>query len=537
MGRATDSEAGNDTLDRASSDPVTFSTHADPMDSDIASPTGLGARGWIRWMWSRLTSMRTALILLLFLGLFAIPGSVIPQRTSDPLKVNEFTAANPGLTPWLERFGLFDVYGSSWFSAVYLLLFLSLVGCLVPRAAQHWRMWRRGPTPPPRNVAQLPDTREVAGASGPLLALAEEELGRRRWRTRAGDGWVAAEKGFARETGNQIFHFALLGVLAAIGLGALLGWHGNVVVKEGGGFADTVTQYDTFVAGRFTQADSLPPFSVQLTDFDVAFERGEAQHGAPRDFDASVTVIDEPGAVPRQVSLGVNEPVEVDGAKMFLIGHGYAPHVIVRDRTGAVVFDDTVVFLPQDSNFSSAGVVKVPDAKPQVGLRGIFLPTAALDPVAGPISTFPAPDDPALFLSAFTGDLGLDSGTPQSVYTLNSDQMTQRGLKALRPGESWRVPGGGSVEFAGYDRWISVKVAHDPGGGWALAFVALAIAGLSCSLFIRRRRVWVVAGEAGVTVGGVGRGESTSVAVEVDGLVTAMEHRGSSSTTKGGVAP
>jgi cytochrome c biogenesis protein len=133
-----------------------FSTHADPMDKGASSPAGLGARGWLRWIWARMTSMRTALLLLLLLGVAAIPGSLFPQRTSDPMAVSAYIKNNPTLAPWLERFGLFDVYGSAWFSAVYLLLFISLVGCLIPRARQHVRMWRTSPSAPPSALARMP---------------------------------------------------------------------------------------------------------------------------------------------------------------------------------------------------------------------------------------------------------------------------------------------------------------------------------------------------------------------------------------------
>ncbi len=527
-----------DTTDPA----VTFTTHVDPMDREVASPRGLGPLGWARWIWRRLASMRTALVLLLLLGLAAIPGSLIPQRTSDAIAVNQFIAADPVRGEWYERLGLFDVYGTPWFSAIYLLLFISLVGCLVPRARQHWRQWRAGPAAPPRHPERLADTATVA-ATPDTLTRAESYLRSRRWRVRRGGSWVAAELGSLRETGNQVFHFALLGVLVSIGWGALAGWHGTVIVKEGSGFANTITQYDSFTAGRFSGGDSLPPFSVRLDSFEVDFERGEAQRGAPREFDAQVQVTDGDGTV-RTDTFGVNDPLQVDGAKVFLIGHGYAPRVTVRDGEGDVVFEDSVVFLPQDGNFTSEGVIKAPDAQPeQLGFRGLFLPTAAIDPQMGPTSTFPAPDDPALFMSAFTGDLGLDRGQTQNVYELDDSALTQVGLRAMRLGETWRLPdGSGTVEFTGYDRYISVKVAHDPGGPWALAFVGLAILGVCLSLFVRRRRIWVSVDGEVATVAGSARGGGISMADDVAALTrvispTPVAARHNTSGTSGTSGP
>jgi cytochrome c biogenesis protein len=490
----------------------------------------LGSVGLLRWMWRQLTSMRTALILLFLLALASVPGSVLPQRGTNPLRVDQWLQANPTIGPILDRAGFFDVYASPWFAAVYLLLFISLIGCVLPRIRQHARSVRTPPPPAPRRMDRLPVHEERRSVRSPedVIASAESYLRSRRWRVRTGGspgadggGWVAAEKGYSRETGNLVFHLALLLVLLAVAVGGLLGWKGNVIVREGSGFSNTLTQYDAWGGGRFVDPAGLAPFSFTLDTFTVDFERSDAQRGAPRLFEADVTYRSSPDATPVATTIQVNSPLDVDGAKVFLVGHGYAPHFVVRDSTGAVVFDDSVVFLPQDGNFTSTGVVKVPDADPPLGLNGLFLPTAALDKVLGPQSTFPAPDYPAVFLSAFTGDLGLDSGVPQSVYSLDTSRMTQLGLQSLLPGESWTLPdGAGTVEFTGFQRWASFQIAHDPGKELALGAAVVAILGLTLSLFVRRRRIWVKVlpgADEGtlIQVAGLARTESADLPQEV----------------------
>ncbi len=458
----------------------------------------MGPVGFLRWCWRQLTSMRTALILLFLLALAAIPGSLLPQQGNDPIKVREWIDANPQFGPVLQALGFFDVYASPWFAAVYLLLFISLIGCVIPRAQLHWRAMRSQPPAAPRNLDRLPGTETftVEESAASLLERAERRLRDERWRVRVGetDGtpWIAAEKGYLRETGNLVFHLALLGVLVAVAVGGLFGWKGNVIVKAGDGFSNTVTQYDAWGGGRLMRGDALAPFSFTLDDFQVEFEREGVQRGAPRFFRADVTYRPAPGAEAEQAVIEVNHPLTVDGAKVFLVGHGYAPHVVITDRSGNIVFDDSVVFLPQDANFTSTGVVKVPDADPPLGLRGLFMPTSQTDAIRGGISVFPAPDNPRLFLSAFTGDLGLDDGTPQNVYRLDTTRMRQIGLQGLSLGQGWVLPGGaGAVAFTGYDRWASFQIASDPGKELALVFAMLAIAGVMLSLFIRRRRLWI----------------------------------------------
>jgi len=485
-----------------------------PADSTASDPTRaglggeaplppLGSAGLLRWMWRQLTSMRTALILLFLLAIASVPGSVLPQRGGNPRRVEQWLTDNPTSGPLLDRLGLFDVYSSPWFAAVYLLLFISLIGCVLPRVGQHWRAMRTPPPAAPRNLLRLPASREVDVRQPPdaVLDSAAEWLRSRRWRIRRGETngvpWVSAETGYLRETGNLVFHLSLIVILVAVAVGGLFGWKGNVIVKEGGGFSNTLTQYDTWGGGRMVDPSRLAPFSFTLDDFKVDFERGEAQRGAPRLFEADITYRAEPGAAPEDTKIEVNHPLEVEGAKVFLIGHGYALHFVVRDSTGEVVYDDSSVFLPQDANFTSNGVVKVPDSDPPLGFTGLFLPTAAIDEVRGGFSTFPAADDPLVLMAAFRGDLGMDTGAPQNVYRLDTSNMAKVGLDSLTPGQTWQLPNdSGSIEFAGIDRWVSLQIAYDPGKELALLAAVVAIAGLSVSLFVRRRRIWVKAARA-----------------------------------------
>ena len=494
----------------------------------------LGSSGLLRWLWRQLTSMRTALILLFLLAVVSIPGSVLPQRGTNPLRVDQWIEENPASAPVLDALGFFDVYAAPWFAAVYLLLFISLIGCVLPRVGVHARALRTPPPDAPRNLGRLPANTQFR-VDSPVDAVLDEAatlLRSQRWRVRTSPGeWVAAEKGYLRETGNLVFHLALVLVLVGIAVGGVLGWRGNVIVREGSGFSNTLTQYDAWGAGRLMTTDRLAPFSFTLDDFRVDFERGDAQRGAPRMFEADLTYRAEPGAAPERTTVQVNEPLVANGAKVFLVGHGYAPRFIVRDSRGTVVFDDTVVFLPQDGNFTSTGVIKIPDAEPALGFTGLFLPTAALTEELGPHSTFPAPDYPAVFLSAFTGDLGMDTGAPQSVYTIDTSTLEQLGLESLIPGDTWQLPeGAGSIEFVDFERWASFQVAHDPGKELALLSAVVAMLGLMVSLFVRRRRLWVRATSAGdegtlVEVAALGRTEGIDLEPDVAHVAARLQGR------------
>ncbi len=508
-------------------------------ESDVTSPNpaGIGATGWLRWAWRTLTSMRAALILLFLLAVAAIPGSTFPQRGTNTVEVSQYIARNPTWGPILDRLGMFDVFAAPWFAAIYLLLMVSLAGCVIPRARLHWRAMRAQPPAAPSRLSRLPEHRtlELDGSPADVLTAAETVLRARRWRVRrevapSGEStWVAAETGYLRETGNLLFHLALLALLVAVAAGGMFGAKGQVIVREGSAFSNTLTQYDSFSPGRLFKADRLVPFTVHLDQFRATYQEDGMQRGAPRDFAADVVYSTGPGTAERKATIGVNEPLAIDGTKVFLVGHGYAPTFVIKDATGKVLLDDSVVFLPQDGNFTSDGVIKIPDATPQIGFTGVFLPTAERDPVRGGFSSFPAPLRPEVFLSVWRGDLGLDKGTPQSVYRLDTSSMERLGLKDLKPGQIWTLPDGlGTLTFTGVSEYATFNVASDPGSGWALAAAVLAIVGLSLSLFVRRRRLWVRVPDTSpdpkveVEFGALGRSEAPGLDEELDSVVAAV---------------
>jgi cytochrome c biogenesis protein len=501
--------------------------------------TAREAWGWGRWMWRQLTSMRVALILLFLLSLAAIPGSLVPQTSVDAVKAQDFKNTHTAVAPIYEKLGLFHVYSSVWFSAIYILLFISLAGCIVPRSRQFVGQLRAKPPAAPRTLTRLPAYATWRTDADPeqVLQSAAKVMRRRRFRTRTEGSAVASEKGYLREAGNLIFHIALFGLLISFAVGGLWKGSGDKLIVEGDGFSNNLTQYDDFTPGTFYTANDLNPFGFSLDSFTATYARSGTDKGTPRTFRANIHYWVGADGKAQAGSIETNKPLSIAGSKVYLVGHGYAPVVTVKDGRGNVAYSGPVAFLPQDGNLTSIGVIKVPDArakngKPdQLAFQGRFTPTFALDNVQGPHSTFPALDYPALILTAYHGDLGVDSGLPQNVYQLDTKKMTQFKTNgqpvamAMRPGDTFTLPNGaGSLTFTGVKTWASFQISHQVGNGWALASAIAAIAGLAGSLFIQRRRVWVraVRNADGVTVvelAGLGRSESARIAEELGDIV------------------
>ncbi len=539
-----------------STDPLRPSDHVDG-DEAIAQPR-LGFVGWLRWGWRQLTSMRTALILLLVLAVAAIPGSIFPQRMADPNGVTQWQRDNPDLFPILDGLKLFDVYLSPWFSAIYLLLFTSLVGCVIPRIRHHAKALRARPPRTPARLQRLDDfrasTRDVSegadaeAATSASIDVAQKQLKALGYRVERYDRGrtfsVSAERGYWRETGNLLFHLALVGVLVTVGVGGGFAYTGQRVLVEGETFANTLVDYDSMNRGRFVGDDALAPYSMRLDSFDVTYQPfNEPGSGQAGDFSANVTVSED--GQERTGAVKVNEPLAVADDDVFLLGNGYAPTITVRNADGEVVFTNSVPFLPQDNAMTSLGVVKITDGLPeQLGLRGFFYPTTGVLESGAFFSAYPDLTNPTLTLDVFAGDLGINDGVPRSVYVLDTTDLTQLTGRAigkesieLAPGETADLPNGmGTVTFEdespegatdasqSVKRFASLQIHRDESGVWVLAFALLALGGLMLALFVPRRRMWVKATADGSAVSleyaGLARGEDPTIAIALDDLVS-----------------
>ena len=524
----------------------------EPRDHEPTRPAGGGASSRVaaigRTIWRQFTSMRVALLLLLLLAIAAVPGSLVPQRSSDPNGVTQYFDTNPQLAPALDAIGMFGVYTSPWFTAIYLLLFVSLVGCIIPRVLHHWKALRSPPPTTPARLGRL-DAYAVAhldasfaSQRGKLIESARQVLRRRGYRVVVIDQGVrglsvSAERGYLRETGNLVFHVAMLGVILSVGVLGGFSWHGQRVLVEGQTFVNSTVNFSSFSPGRFFSDDQLDPYAMRLDRFEVDYVSNNPNAaGAPSDFRAGVTVT-TPGEGTHEATVRVNDPLRTHGTDVYLLGNGYAPQITVRDPAGNAVFSDHVPFLPQDANLTSLGVVKVPDGlAEQLGMIGFFYPSAATLSTGALTSNHPDLRNPELTLNVFAGDLGLDRGTPVNVYSLDTDGLTQlaggkTGVEAIKltPGERVELPNGlGSIELGDVPRYASFDIHHDPTQVPVLVSVAFVIGGLIVSLLVPRRRLWVKATERSdgslvVEYAGLARGEDPRLAAAVNELVDAHD--------------
>jgi cytochrome c biogenesis protein len=226
---------------------------------------------------------------------------------------------------------------------------------------------------------------------------------------------------------------------------------------------------------------------------------------------------------------------------LYLQGHGYAP-------TFTVVFPNgqkrtqTVQFRPDNARtLLSSGTVRVdPPAglypaeerrKHQLAITGLFAPTQQMD---GKLlsSSSPAMTDPAVAIDIYRGDAGLDTGRPQSLFSIDTRLIDQKRLTKLKRvnlglGQEVRLDDGTVVRFDAAKEFVNLQVSHDPGQVWVLVSAMSMMAGLLVSLVVRRRRVWarieplqepLGAGTVDVEFGGLARTDNSGWGEELDTL-------------------
>jgi len=294
---------------------------------------------------------------------------------------------------------------------------------------------------------------------------------------------------------------------------------GEALINVGERFINTPTSYDNLAPGRFFSVGNLPPFTIKADNFDATYD---PETNAPLDYKLDVTTQDSVDAPLVKRVVRVNEPLTFGSTRVYLQANGYSPIVTVRDTAGDVVFQGPVPFLPQDGNLRSIGAIKVPDARPQIGFVASFLPTFSRDAKQGGISVFPEALDPKLLFSIWEGDLGLDSGIPQSVYRIDTSKMKQIALSSLKPGEFLKFSEG-TITFEGVVPWVNLQFASDPGKRFSLIGGIVAILGLLASLFTRRRRIWIRVEDGEVQVASLAKNGAPGLATEMAEFVSNLK--------------
>ncbi|MBB1008502.1 cytochrome c biogenesis protein ResB, partial [Dietzia sp. SLG510A3-3B2-2] len=368
----------------------------------------------------------------------------------------------------------------------------------------------------PRNLSRLPHHAAYRTKATPEQAADQirREL-KGRVRRNDGDGRVpgtielSTERGYSREVGNIVFHFGLLALLVMFAAGKFVYAEGMRVIvanEESPAFCNTTpSAYDSFRAGLLVDGTDLEQFCIKVEDFRADYlPNGQAEMFTSNvRYTEEVTTTDPDTWEPFEMR--VNHPLRIGSTRVYLQGHGFAPTFTVTFPNGETR-TDTQHWSPTElQTFLSSGIMRFdppagmyPDLAErrtqQIAIQGLFAPTAQFE---GTLlsSRFPRMDDPAVAIDVYRGDAGLDTGRPQSVFSLEPDLIESGALNRearvnLKPGESTTLPDGTEVRFDGAEEFVNIQVSSDPTQIWVGVSAAVMMAGLVLSLMVRRRRIW-----------------------------------------------
>jgi cytochrome c biogenesis protein len=464
-------------------------------------------------VWRSLRSMRTALGLLLILALASVAGSLVPQVGTADARIAATFRDHPLRAAIYDRIGLFDVFGSWWFTLIYTLLLVSLVACLVPRTRGMIRSLRSRPQPT-RELETMRHfaVRTVAVPPERAIANAGRVLRRRFFRIRSspnGDGasasaptrgaaeWLAADKGLAREAGSLLFHWSFLLILIGVVWGRGTGFTGRAVIVEGQTWTEAHASYDGQIhEGRFFGEDHSG-IRIRVDHFSATYR---IPSGIPKDFVTTAELFHADGTPAGRADIRVNHPAELDGVKIYQFGFGWAPVIRVEDEGEPLVSGPTVCAQdPPPEGVSPLQlpwncVVKLPTLRPQVGVRlqlwpdvrglNALLSTGEPMPMLGEFS-------PVLTYTAYRGDLREDLALPSDRIDTSGMRMFDRG--ALGAGRTVTLGDGLTMSFRDLRRYTVLEIKRDRGLGILLAAAILILVGLLPALYTSRRKVWVTA--------------------------------------------
>ncbi len=347
-----------------------------------------------RRVWRIYTRMRTAILFLFAIAGLVVVGSFVPQQdTSAQSKVDAFQNAHPAVINLFQHMGLplTEVFVSPVFLTVCGLLYGSLGACVLRRARALIRRVRR----------HHPRTSQFWG-----------------------------------EWGSWSFHASFFVLLIAVLFGKLTGFQGLVEVTEGTVFSDSRGGYDQLQEGLLYNGDHSN-VQMRLNSFHATYQ----PNGVAADYVSNVTLIDH-GKEVQTADIRVNDPMSYNGVSYYQQDYGWAPHIVVTNTAGTVVFDGYIQMLPGATKAVGAGVLKVPDfglkvpGNPQSVQMGAAIsvfpdahPTAALR-ADGSLDTnatqyVPGGEEarfPVVELKVYMGDLGLTRG-PQNVNVLDTQNM------------------------------------------------------------------------------------------------------------------
>ncbi len=259
-----------------------------------------------------LASLKLTLFVFFALAAASTVGTLLPQGAEL-----EESGLSAGTISLIQSLGLNNLYHSSWFRMLLLLLCVNLLVCTVDRLPKTIKLLRRQEDQFDSNklskfgTSAVMATRMSPQEAQPLLQNAvEETFGQLKDLGSSARFCGVLEKGrWSRLMVYGVHTSVILVVFGAL-LGSILGYKGFMNIPEG-----EASDQVELTAGAHNHL--ALPFQVKCDKFEVSFY----DTGAPKEFKSDLTIIDNGKEVIKQ-PIVVNDPLSYNGVTFYQSSYG-----------------------------------------------------------------------------------------------------------------------------------------------------------------------------------------------------------------------
>jgi cytochrome c biogenesis protein len=295
-----------------------------------------------RKIWQTAASIKTGVVLLILVVVFAAAGTVILQRPmTEPDDMQR--AYSPQALRFLDATGMTDVFHAWWFLGLMVLVSLCIIAASIERFPNSWRYYSRPYKYPdssfrralhPQKTIPIPD--EETGLVSAERAL--NSLGFKPERVIREDHFASfAERHRISEMAVYIVHASLLLIFFGWIVDGVYGWRGYIRLDEG--------QTSNLVELRDGGTRPMP-FSIRC---DSAGQENY-KDGTPKKWWSKLAIVDN-GQDVKAKEIVVNDPLIYNSVRFYQSSYG---------ENGKV--DKLILTATPNASFNSAG----PGAPPPV---------------------------------------------------------------------------------------------------------------------------------------------------------------------------
>lgn len=418
-----------------------------------------------------LSSARLATLLLVFVGVWSMLASLVPQGAASVEAVASWASAHPLAENVVRILGLHEAFGAPLFMLCVLVLSVSTALCAWQRtkvAVRRGGMIRRASAAGGQALAGSPDLEITCDATleaSAVLSIAAETLAHLGIKTKRRDASISAVSPAWSVWGSPVFHWALLALIVTMPLGSMLRSAGQMGLAVGQTKIDEPASYGILTEGSLHGLFGVPRI-IQVDAFEPTYRTGGVDRGPT----PTVSVLDAQGQVIESQRVYPNNTLKTGSLTIYPSDYGLAATVALVDASGAEQARSVqlVDFSAQAAGGTAPAGILTVGGDGNAGLK--LLISVPLDRTKG----------------GFVGRLPKQLKVQVVATSVDDKPVLDR---VLLVGEELRLPTGGALRLIDVGYYARLQLVDDPSIPVLYAGLVLAMLGLGVATLARQQIV------------------------------------------------